>query len=345
MNSIVPVAEPAEIKKMTGLQKAAVLMLALGRENGHPIWEELADDEIKELSAAMAQLGAVPAPAVEHIFVQFATDVSSMSSFHGSYETTQRLLESVLPVERVREIMEDIRGPHGRTMWDKLGNVSEAVLAAYLEKELPQTSAVILLKLKPEHAARVLGEFSPEYAFDVVDRMLRSEVVQKDFIHHVEQTLRSEFMSNLARTQRRDPHETLAEIFNSLSGETEGSLLGLLDARRPESAERIRALMFTFEDLVLLTPQAIQTLLRNADKTQVAMALKGATEAAREVFFTNMSERSAKIMRDDIQALGPVKLREVEQAQMALVRLAKQLADAGEIVIADSRSDDNELVY
>ena len=345
MNPIVPAAEPIEVKKMTGLQRAAVLMLALGRENGQPIWAELADDEIKELSSAMAQLGPVPASAVEHLFVQFATDVSSMSSFHGSYETTQSLLESVLPSERVREVMEDIRGPHGRTMWDKLGNVSEAVLASYLEKELPQTAAVILLKLKPDHAARVLAEFSGEYAFDVVDRMLRSEVVQKDFLIHVEQTLRSEFMSNLARTQRRDPHETMAEIFNSLTSETEGKLLGLLEERRPDAAERIRALMFTFDDLIQLTPQAIQTLLRVADKAQVAAALKGSPEAVREIFFSNMSERGAKILRDDMQALGPMRIRDVEEAQAGLVRLAKQLADRGEIVIADSRAGDNELIY
>lgn len=345
MNPIVPLAEPIEVKKMSGLQRAAVLMLALGRENGRPIWEELADDEIKELSSVMAQLGAVPAAAVEHLFVQFATDVASMSSFHGSYETTQRLLESVLPTERVREVMDDIRGPHGRTMWDKLGNVNEAVLAAYLEKELPQTAAVILLKLKPDHAAKVLAEFSGEYAFDVVDRMLRSEVVQKDFIMHVEQTLRGEFMSNLARTQRRDPHETMAEIFNSLSSDTEGKLLELLEARRPEAAERIRALMFTFDDLVQLTPQAIQTVLRVADKAHLAAALKGSPEAVRDVFYSNMSERGAKILKEDIQALGPIRVRDVEEAQAALVRLAKQLADRGEIVIADSRSGDNELIY
>lgn len=345
MNAIAPVAEPVEIKKMTGLQKAAVLMLALGRDYGWPIWEELADDEIKELSAAMAQLGAIPSQAVEHLFVQFATDVSSMSTFHGSYETTQRLLESVLPTERVREVMEDIRGPHGRTMWDKLGNVNETVLAAYLEKELPQTSAIILLKLKPDHAARVLAEFNGEYAFDVIDRMLRSEVVQKDFIHHVEQTLRSEFMSNLARTQRRDPHETMAEIFNSLTGEAEGSLLSLLEARRPESAERIRALMFTFQDLVQLAPAAIQTLLRYADKTQIALALKGSPEPVREIFYTNMSDRGAKILREDIEALGPVRQREVLEAQTKLVRLTKQLADKGEISIDDNGSPENELVY
>lgn len=344
MSVMTPVGEPPELKKYSGLQRAAALMLALGHEHGGPIWEQLTTDEIKELSQAIAQLGRVPAVVVEHLLVQFSGEVSSMTSLHGSYETTERLLEAVLPSDRVKEIMEDIRGPSGRTMWDKLSNVSETVLAGYLKNEYPQTVAVILHKLRPDHAARVLGELNRDMATDVVMRMLRMDTVQKDVIQQVEQTLKSEFMSNLARAQRRDPHETMAEVFNALDRSTEEAMLNALDARAPESAERIRALMFTFEDLGNLLPAAIQVIVRNCNKRELALALKGSPEEMKQLFFSGMTERAAKLMRDDMSAMGPVRARDCEEAQTNLVRLAKSLGDRGEIVLVDPKSED-AMIY
>ncbi len=333
-------AEPPELKKFNGLQRSAALLLVLGRDHGAPIWQQLSVDEVKELSAAMSQLGRLPSAVVEYLLVQFTSEVSSMASLHGSYESTERLLAGVLPGERVREIMEDIRGPSGRTMWDKLSNVSESVLAAYLKNEYPQTVAVILAKLKPDHAARVLAELPQEIGVDVISRMLRMETVQKEVIHEVEQTLRSEFMSNLSRAQRRDPHESMAEVFNAMDRATEEAMLTALDSRAPESAERIRALMFTFEDLMNLLPTAIAKIVKNADKREMALALKGAPEEMRGIFFSSMTERAAKLMREDMAAMGPVRARDCEEAQNSLVRLAKSLADAGEIVLVDPKNDD-----
>lgn len=336
---MLPVVRPPELKKYSGVEKAAALMLALGKEHGAPIWQQLSTEEVKELSSAIAQLGRVPANVVEHLMVQFSGEVSSMSSLHGSFETTERLLGGVMPDDRVKDIMNDIRGPSGRTMWDKLSNVSESVLAAYLKNEYPQTVAVILSKLKSDHAARVLAELPREMSVDVITRMLRMETVQKTVLQEVEQTLKSEFMSNLARAQRRDPHEAMAEVFNALDRTTEEALLEALDASEPESAERIRALMFTFEDLANLLPSAISVIVRNADKRQMALALKGANDNLRQVFFGVMTERSAKLLRDDIGSLGPVRAKDCEEAQTGLVRLAKQLADRGEIMLVDPQND------
>ncbi|WP_019831291.1 flagellar motor switch protein FliG [Sphingomonas sp. PR090111-T3T-6A] len=344
MNMLATVAEPAELKKYTGLQRAAALMLALGQDHGGPIWEQLSTEEIKELSSCIAQLGRIPAAVVEHLLVQFSGEVSSMTSLHGSFETTERLLEGILPPDRVREIMEDIRGPSGRTMWDKLSNVSESVLASYLKNEYPQTVAVILHKLRSDHAARVLSELPKELSTDVVMRMLRMDTVQKDVIQEVEQTLRTEFMTNLARSQRRDPHEAMAEIFNALDRSSEETMLSALDERAPESAERIRALMFTFEDLGKLLPAAIQTVVRNSNKRELALALKGAPEEMRQLFLNAMTDRAAKLMREDMVAMGPVRARDCEEAQASLVRLAKSLGDRGEIVLVDPKSDD-AMIY
>jgi len=339
-----PIIEPPELKRYSGPQRAAALLLALGKENGAALWEQLSVDEIKELSAAMVDLGNVAAPVVEHLLLQFSSEVSTISSLHGSFETTERLLGNVLSGDRAKAIMEDIRGPSGRTMWDKLSNVSETVLAAYLRNEYPQTVAVIMSKLKSEHAARVMAALPRDFAIDVIQRMLRMESVQQEIVGEIERTLHSEFMSNLSRSQRRDPHESMAELFNALDRSTEEAMLTALDAKSPDSAERIRALMFTFEDLSNLLPTAIATVVKNADKRMMALALKGAPDAMKQLFLSSMTERAAKMMREDMAGMGPVRARECEEAQGQLVRLAKQLADRGEIVLVDPK-DDEAMVY
>jgi flagellar motor switch protein FliG len=240
--------------------------------------------------------------------------------------------------------MEEIRGPAGRTMWDKLGNVNETVLANYLKNEYPQTVAVVLSKIKPDHAGRVLTQLPESFALEVILRMLRMEAVQKEVLDDVERTLRNEFFSSLARTNRRDSHELIAEIFNSLDRSSETRFLTALEERNRDSAERIKALMFTFEDLGKLDGMGIQGIMRSAEKEKIPMALKGASEALRDLFFANMSERAGKLLREEIASMGPVRLKDVEEAQTYLVALAKDLAARGEIVILDGTGED-ELVY
>jgi len=301
------------------------------------------DEEIKEISQTMANLGTVSSNIVERLFVEFAEQISATGSLVGTYESTERLLGKVLGQDRVNQIMEEIRGPAGRTMWDKLGNVNETVLANYLKNEYPQTVAVVLSKIKPDHAGRVLTQLPESFAMEVVMRMLRMEAVQKEVLDDVERTLRNEFFSSLARTNRRDSHELIAEIFNSLDRSTETRFITALEERNRDSAERIKALMFTFEDLSKVDGMAIQGILRAAEKEKLPMALKGASEGLRDLFFSNMSERAAKLLREEIAGMGPVRLKDVEEAQSYLVALAKDLAARGEIVIAEGGED--ELVY
>jgi flagellar motor switch protein FliG len=331
-------------RELSGPDKAAVVLMAVGEENAKRLLALMDDEEIKDVSVAMAALGNVTAQLVERLFIEFAGKVSSGGTLVGSYESTERLLARVLDQSKAAQIMEEIRGPAGRTMWDKLSNVNEAVLATYLKNEYPQTVAVVLSKIKPEHAARVLALLAEGEATDVILRMLRMETVNKEVLEDVERTLRSEFMSNLARTNRRDAHETMAEIFNNLDRNSEVRLLASLEERNRESAEKIKALMFTFEDLADLDPGSIQTILRGIDKQRLAVALKGASDGLRNLVFSNMAERASKILREDMESMGPVRLRDVDESQVYIVNTAKEMAARGEIVIADSKGDD-ELVY
>ncbi len=337
-----PVKE--DLRALSGPDRAAIFLLSLGEEHGNKLWSMLDEEEIKEVSQLMSNLGTVSSSLVEKLLVEFVSQMSSTGSLMGSYESTERLLARFMQNDKVGAIMEEIRGPAGRTMWDKLANVNESVLANYLKNEYPQTVAVVLSKIKSEHAARVLAALPEEFALEVVQRMLRMESVQKDILDKVEQTLRVEFMSNLARTAKRDAHEMMADIFNNFDRQTENRFLTSLEERSRDAAERIKALMFTFEDLGKLDPGSIQTLLRHIEKDKLALALKGATDSLRDVFFSNMSERAGKILREDMEALGPVRLKDVDEAQMRMVNAAKDLANKGEIMIA-SKQEDDELIY
>jgi flagellar motor switch protein FliG len=327
-------------KGLSGPQKAATLMLALGEEQASKIFAKLHEDEIRDLSISMAALGVVAAAQVEEVAAEFSAALGQAGHLVGSYEVTERLLLKTMPKERVSQIMEEIRGPAGRTMWDKLGNVNEAVLANYLKNEYPQTVAVVLSKVKPDHAARVLSLLPEAFAMEVVMRMLRMETVQKEALEGVERTLRLEFMSNLARGSRRDAHEVMAEIFNNLDRAAETRILTALEERNRESAEKIRALMFTFDDLQRLDQAGIQVLLRAVPKDKLVLALKGSSDNMRDMFFRNLSERAGKLLKDDLAALGPVRLRDVDEAQAIIVSQAKDLAAQGQIQLADGREDE-----
>jgi flagellar motor switch protein FliG len=331
-------------RKLTGPERAAVLMLALGQGFGANIWSQLDDDELREISIVMSTLGTIEAESVEGLLLEFVSRMSASGALMGNYDATESLLKQYLPPERVSGIMDEIRGPAGRNMWEKLSNVQEGVLANYLKNEYPQTIAVVLSKLRPEHAARVLSILPEDLALDVVNRMLKMEAIQKEVIERVEQTLRTEFMSNLSQTRRRDAHEVMAEIFNNFDRQTETRFMTSLEDDNRESAERIKALMFTFDDLVRLDTGSAQTLMRHIDKDKLAVALKGAGEPVREFFMSNMSTRAAKMLVDDMGALGPVRLKEVDEAQSQLVNLAKDLAAKGEIMISKGRNDE-ELIY
>jgi len=333
-----------DYRTLSGNEKAAIFLLALGEEHATRVFEHMEDDEIMEISQTMAGLGRVGANVVERLFVDFAEQMSSTNALVGTMDSTERLLLKVLGGDKVDEIMEEIRGPAGRTMWEKLGNVNEEVLANFLQKEYPQTVSVVLSKINSDHAARVLALLPESFGVEVVHRMLKMESVQKEVLEDVERTLKTEFMTNLAKTQRRDSHELMAEIFNNLERAVETKFLEELEGSIPESAEKIRSLMFTFDDLIKLDPTAIQTLVRAIDKDKLPTALKGATDTIKDLFFSNMSERAAKIMQEDMAAMGPVRLKDVEEAQTYIVNVAKDLEDRGEIIISTG-SEEDEMIY
>lgn len=328
---------------VTGAQKAAILLLALGEDTSSQLFSGMHESEIREISSAMATIGTIPAETVETVCNEFSKSFASSDTLVGTFETTERMLRKALPGDRVNQIMEEIRGPAGRTMWDKLGNVPENVLANYLRNEYPQTVAVILSRLQPAHTARVLALLPEDFAVDVMMRMLHMENVQRDVIDSLETTLRSEFIASLARSSKQDSHEVLAEIFNNFDRRVEGQFMNALERRNLEDAERVKALMFTFDDIKRLPREAVIRALRDIPREKLPLALKGASEEVRSLFLSSMTARAGKILEDEITAMGPVRLKDVDAAQAEIVATIKELSNQGEIDI-NPASGNNELI-
>jgi flagellar motor switch protein FliG len=338
-------AEPDEKRAvdLTGPERAAILLLVLGEDFGAPLWSSLDDDELRKVTLAMSTLGTVNARVVEQVLSDLANQ-SNRLTVVGDYDRTQDLLLKLLPRERVDPIMEEIRGPAGRTIWQRLSNVQDNLLANYLKTEHPQTVALILSKIRSDHAARVLTLLPDDFATDVMLRMLQLDTVSKDALDQVEESLRTNFIANLSQTSRRDAHDLLAEIFNSLDRQNEQKFMESLETAAYKSAEKIRALMFTFEDITRLDPNSAQTLIRNVDKTDLARALKGTSASIREFFTSKMTQRAAAVFADEMAGLGPIRLKEVDEAQQRIIAVAKSLAEKGEIIIAKGGKEDDVIL-
>ena len=332
-----------ELAKLTGGDKAAIMMLAVGEDYAAKVFAMLEDEEIRDLSQAMATLGSVDARTVERLFVEFANQISSGGSVRGTAAATQKLLLKVLPPEAVEAIMQDISGPSGRTVWEKLGNVNDTVLANFLKNEYPQTVAVVLSRIKADQSSRVIGLLPETLSRDVVVRMLKMETVSREVLDDVEQTLKTEFMANLGKTMKRDPHENMAEILNNMDRANLNRIMSTIEELVPDSAEKVKSLMFTFEDMKKLTTADIQVVLRSVDKDALAIALKGASEEQRTQFFQAMSERAVKLLRDEIDGMGPVRVKDVYEAQQRIVNTTKNLITNGQIELAEE-GEGNDLI-
>ena len=334
----------AAFADMPGPQRAAALLLMLGEAEGAAIWQQLEEEEIKKVSHAMVQLGALEAHTVERLIVEFVTKLGNSGGISSNFERTESLLLKIFPSDQVSLIMAEIKGASGKRVWASIAQVDPEILASFLRNEYPQTVAVVLSRVRADYAARVLTILPEEFAIDVLNRMLRMETVQKEALRHIEETLRVEFVSTIAQTQRRDAHEMMADVFNAFDRQTEGRFLAALDQANRGSAKRIRDLMFTFEDLLKLDPASVQTLMRKVDNDTLCRALKGGNETTRGFFLKQMSTRAAKNLTDEMQSMGPMRLKEVDEAQAKMTEIAKDLAEKGEIMIAKNSAEE-ELVY
>ena len=327
--------------QLSGIQKTAIFLMAMGEKKTKEIFAQMNNDEIRDISLAMASLGEIDTHTVEQVLNEYTNKMNGPANVVGTFEITEKFLSQVLSEERRKEIIGEMQGPAGRTIWDKLQNVNEEVFANYLKNEYPQTVAVILARLSPEYAAKVMAYLPESFVMDVIMRLLHLEKVQKDILDEIEQTIKNDFMSSLTMNETIDATGRVADIFNCLDRHTENKLMTGLFERNREVAQNIRAQMFTFEDLIYLDNESLQKVLRAIERKKLAYALKGASESLKSVFLQNMSQNAGLMLMEDIDALGAVRLKDVDAAQSLIVETAKRMAQNEEIEIR-SQTDENE---
>ena len=326
---------PEMTSDLSGPERAALLMLSLGEEHGVDLWRGLNPDELNVLSRTMAVLGSIDSKDVGELLKSFADQLSMDGAVIGSADTVERLIIHHLSPEKASQLVLNVKTPEMATTWDKLAHVNPQSLATFLQSEYPQTVSLVLSRIETDIASKVLAALPEAYAVEVMTRMLSMEPVQQEIMDDVENILQAEFFTTLAQTNQSNAFEQMAEIFNSFDRTSEQKFLNALEKRDINTAERVRALMFTFEDLGRLETMALQTLVSSVDRSVLALALKGMSEELKVFFFNSLSERAARLLREDMETLGPVRLRDVDEAQDRIVSLAKDLARRGEIALGE----------
>lgn len=324
-----------DLDAMSGTRKAAILMATLGTEAAARIFRSLDDAEIEALAAEISRLPAVDenvSAAVLREFLQMALTSPGVTT--GGLGYVQEVLEKALGPKRAGEVVERVQVAVQPARFSAVRRTDPNQLAAILQREHPQTVALILANLEPEIAAEILGGLADDIRAEVVVRMATIDKTSPEVIRQVEQIFEKQVSASFtAGVALSEGAKTVAEVLNRTDPAAQKGILERLDEHSPTLAEQIRALMFTFDDLVQVEDRGLQRILQEVEQKDLVLALKAAGEAVADKIFRNMSERTATVVRQEMEFLGPVRLRDVEEAQRRVVAVARRLRDAGEILV------------
>jgi flagellar motor switch protein FliG len=324
------------------VDKAAIVIMALDDDRSQKLLSRLTEDEVRRLSTAMATLGRTDLETVERAVTDFRAEVGRTCNIQGGAEATERMLRRFLPPEKVAEIMDEIKGPHGKNIWEKLSHIQPQMLAGYLRNEFPQTAAVILARLPAPHAARVLKLLPNRLSADIAVRLVRMNSIQRSVLTDIEETLKREFTSELARSYERDSASIMAEMLNRSEADVVERVLAALEEKEPQAAARIRRIMFTFEDLRRIDPTTFGVLIAECPAEKLPLALSNASETLRELFMSRMSERAGKMLLEEMDTMPPARRRQVDEAQAEIITLAKRLIDDGRVVLLEAEEEEQQ---
>jgi flagellar motor switch protein FliG len=331
--------------EMSGVRKAAMLLVQLGPEHSARIMSQLRDAEIEELSAEIVQLGMVDRADSDLVLTEFHQLHAARTHVgQGGFDFARELLLNSLGVERAEDMLHRLASTMVDLPFSFLQKADPRQLLSFLADEHPQTIALVLAHLPAPQASAVLSGLPAELQADVAHRIALMESTSPDIIRQVEQMLERKLSSVLQPSDLSTVGglQPLVDIINRADRTTERQIMEGLEARSPELAEQVRSKMFMFEDITLLDDRAVQQVLRQVESADLATALKGVREDVRDKVMRNMSERAAENLADEIEMLGPVRLRTVEEAQAKVVQAIRALEASGQITIR--RGDDDEFV-
>lgn len=331
-------------RKMSGKNKAAILLVALGPDLSAKIFQHLNDEEIEELTLEIANMRRINPELKYDVLEEFHQILEAKDYINrGGVEYARDILTKALGEEKARTILERLTATLQVRPFDAIRKIDPSQLLNFIQGEHPQTIAMVLAYLQSAQAAQILSALPPDIQADVSRRIAEMDRTSPDIIKAVEgileQKLSSVVSDEFASTGGID---SIVNILNSVDRGTEKNIIDQLEEEEPELAAEIRKRMFVFEDIMLLDDRAVQLVMRQVDTHDVALALKTASEDVAEKIFKNMSKRAGEMLKEDIEFMGPVRLREVEEAQQRIVTVIRQLEDTGEIIIA--RGGESEVI-
>jgi flagellar motor switch protein FliG len=328
-----------------GPKKAAIVMVALGSESSAEVLKGLTEQEVEQLTKEIARLDGVNPEIREAVLQEFHTmGLAQQFVSQGGIDYARELLETTYGPSRASEILLKITKAIRTTGFHMLSDIDANQLVNFIQKEHPQTIALILAHMDKAMAARLLGALPQDLQFDVSQRIATMESITPDVLEQIEQVLAAE-MKDLVGGDASEVGgvKSLAELLNMADRSTEKNVMGHLERENPELATEIKNLMFVFDDIIMLDDRSMQRVLKEVDSKVLALALKNASQEARDKFLRNMSKRAAEMIVEEIQYMGPVKLRDVEEAQQKIVDSVRRLEDSGEIVMS-GRGGSDEIV-
>ena len=326
-------------RHMSGAQKSAILFLCLGEERGGAIMQQLDVGEIRQITAAISNMGEVDAGIVEEIIAEFDQKVNHTGSVVGSIEAARGLLKEFLPEDRVAEILQEIDGKKIDNVWKDLSDLDENELLAFLRKEHNQTIAVILTRLRPDVAAKILPLLGVDRAADLIERIMGMDKLPVDTIQNIENTLREDVLAKAGNSAGARIEGQLISIFNKLDEDLLATISTTLEQRQPDKLLAIKQKMFVFDDLMKFDAMMLGKVMREVSGNTLPLALRGAKKELREYFLGSLPSRSRDMLQDEMSSMGPVKSKDVKEAQTQLVQAALKLMSDGSIALPDDEED------
>ncbi len=336
---------PATLDDLSGARKAAVLMAALGAERAANVMQRMGEDEIESLSMEMAGLSSVGAETTESVFGELAERAAGEPGAAGGLDFARGVIERALGPQRAAEVLGRLSARTERPPFDFLQRIPPERTAALLRSESPQTIALVLASLHTTLAAQVLARLPERQQPDIALRIARMGETSAQVVQQVEDVVRRKLTAVAEREySAAGGTKTLAEILNRSDRTTERNVLEKLASTDKELAEEVRGMLFVFEDIVKLEERAVQQVLREADQKDLVLALRGAPDNVKEVVLSNMSERGAEMLKEEMEVQPPQRKRDIDAAQSRIVGVVRKLEEAGTIVIAGAEEEEGEAV-
>jgi flagellar motor switch protein FliG len=331
-------------EELKGIQKAAILLIALGPEKSSLIFKHLKEDEIEDLTLEIANTKSVTPQIKDQVINEFyEVCLAQQYIAEGGIGYAKELLEKSLGSDKANDVIGRLTASLQVKPFEFIKKTDASQLLNFIQDEHPQTIALILSYLSPGQSAIILGALPPEKQADVARRIATMDRTSPDVVKEVEKVLESKLSSLVNQDYTIiGGVDAVVEILNTVDRGTEKHIMETLEVEEPELADEIRKKMFVFEDILLLDDRAIQRVLRDVDNNDLAIACKGSTEEVQNAIFGNMSKRLAEMIREDMEFMGPVRMKDVEEAQQKIVNIIRKLEDSGEIVI--SRGGGDEIV-